>query len=214
MPYRPNQTPLFASFDGEFDGPNPVQHSMRSLGVALFESGNPVPIATFYVTMKPQKHAVVHEKTKKEFLDLHPDVWKEINTNNIEIPLAMEQFSDFLKKHNRGRYLYVASPSCVDWMFLTIYYNQYGPADRYDIGFYCHDLSQYIRIYITMNAIKNEQAFHSFLLQGNCYGSDHHALHDAIHQGIKYVTIRNLINDQKMVKEQLHFKSRKSFLLE
>lgn len=186
---------LFASFDCELDGTNPMQHSMRSIGVAIFEDHNVRPLRTFYATLKPQVDACVNPHTMSAFWDRFPKQWEEVNTNTIEIADAMSQFSDFLKscsgtQHNK--IIFVASPANQDWMFLKCYYEKYGPVEKYDIGFFCHDLASMLRTYIRMCRIANEEAFKHSLAGNNIY--DHTALHDAIYQGVMYVKLRILLD--------------------
>ncbi len=192
------QKTLIASFDGEFDGPNPVQNSMRSLGVSIFEDGNSHPIGQFYVTMKPQQFSSPNPKTMREFWDNHPDMWMEVNKNTIPIIDAMAQLSDFFKSFHCKKFTFIASPACVDWMFLKIYYDVYGPADKFDIGFYCHDLSQKLRTYIDVTGIAQEETFKKSLAENKVY--NHHALDDAMYQGVVYINLRKLIKETKAPK--------------
>jgi hypothetical protein len=192
------QKTLIASFDGEFDGPNPVQNSMRSLGLVVFEDGNTNPIGQFYVTMQPQQFSKPDTKTMTDFWDYHQEMWVEVNKNTIPIPEAMRQLSDFLKSFQCKKFTYVASPACVDWMFLKIYYDVYGPQDKFDIGFYCHDLSQKLRTYIDVTGIAQEEAFKKSLSGDQVY--NHHALQDAIYQGVVYINLRKLIKQTKAPK--------------
>jgi 3' exoribonuclease, RNase T-like len=192
------QKPLSISFDAEFNGSNPGTNSMLSLGAAIFEDGNICPIATFYIKMKPQPNTKEDPKTMRDFWSHHPDKWAEIQTDNVEPAEGMKQFSDFLKANSRGsKFAFVASPSCVDWMFLKVYYEVYGPEDKYDIGFYCHDLSQKIRTYMETVGITNEEEFKKSLAPVDCE-NDHHALHDAIYQGVIFINFKMLVRQTKL----------------
>lgn len=184
---------LIVSFDCELDGTNPLQHSMRSLGVAVFEEGKSKHIATFYVNLKPQQHAISHEKTMREFWAKREDQWTQVCTNQQDIPQAMAQFSDFLKQFGNATLIYICSPVSVDWMFLKSYYEAYGPSNKFDIGFYCHDLSVIMRTYMLLNKIPKdgEDKFKRDLAEDQPY--THHALQDAIYQGVSYINLRLLI---------------------
>jgi hypothetical protein len=195
------QKTLIVSFDGEFDGPNPVQNSMLSLGLAVFEDTNTNPIGQFYETMKPQQNCSSDPKTMVDFWDHHQEMWVEVHKNPISISDAMAKLSDFLKSFQCKKFTFVASPACVDWMFFKIYYDVYGPKDKFDIGFYCHDLSQKLRTFIDVSGISQEDAFKKSLAENKVY--DHHALHDAIYQGVVYINLRKLIKQTKAPK--LHY---------
>ncbi len=190
--------PVFLSFDCEMLGPNPIQHSMVSLGAAIFEDNNTVPLATFYCTMKPQANTCPDSRTMSEFWDKHPIQLQEVKTNNLEIADAMKRFSDFLKPFADHKIVPVASAAGCDWMWLRTYMGVYGPPDNPDIGFYCHCLSSELRMYMHLSGIVDEADFKRSLAEHKVY--DHNALNDAVYQGVQYINLRELVKLTKKKK--------------
>jgi len=185
----------FCSFDVEADGTNPLEHSMRSLGVGLFtDSGL---IDTFYKTIVPQKQRDgslfgTDPLIMRDFWQKHPKQWKEINTSAQEPSTVMFLFSRWLDKHQKKYIIkWVSRPSNCDWMWLKSYYEFYGPPKKPTIGHYCHDLSSLLRAYILCHNIMNKKAFIHSLSDGSPY--THNALDDAICQGKMYMNLRNLL---------------------
>jgi hypothetical protein len=190
------KTSAYASFDIEADGNNPIQHSMRSIGVALFTEGNTKPIATFYKTLEPQLNTRPEKKCIEDFWNRFPQKWDEVNTNTIIPEQAMSDLSDWLKNNSVNFSIkWVASPSNFDWMFLKCYYEKYGKPGKYDIGFFCHDLSSLLRSFIISKNVKDKKTF--LLNLSNNQQCNHNALDDAICQGVTYINLRALLTFNK-----------------
>jgi len=188
---------VFMSFDIESDGNNPLQHSMLSLGIAAFVEEQGV-IDTFYVTLLPQKDAnnqdfLPSACTMETFWKFYPRHWNEIvNSNRFSPSQAMESLSEWLQKHSKTSSIkWVARPSNFDWMWLKCYYEKYGPLEKPDIGFYCHDLSSLLRAYCLTHNIQDKKKF-QLILAGR-YKYTHNALADALCQGNMYMNLRKLL---------------------
>jgi hypothetical protein len=183
---------IYASFDVETDGNNPLQHSMRSIGVALFRENNTqIPIDTFYCTITPQKGAIEEAVCMANFWNHHPAMMHEVNTDVVTPECAMESLSSFLTFHGRTASIkWVANPANFDWMFLKCYYEKYGPVGKYDIGFFCHDLCALMRAYAVINKIENIHELKVELSGRQKADVPHHALHDAVYQGVMYMNLR------------------------
>lgn len=189
---------FYASIDCEFDGTNPVQHSMLAYGVAIFafrESHEHVkPLATCYAKLLPQHGATQKESTMRNFWDKNPAAWKEVTTNMQTPESAMSQVAqflqDFMLQNPNSKLKFIATPGAQDWMFFKTYYDRYAPPDSFDIGFYCEDFMPAIREYCKFVRIKDVQTFYKTLAENNTY--DHTALHDAIYQGVAYINFRFL----------------------
>jgi hypothetical protein len=188
---------IFASFDVETDGNNPMKHSMRSIGVALFREGNSRPFDTFYITLKPQADSDVEKSCYDNFWKYHVMKWRDINDNPSEITDAMAKLSEWLKTYSASAIRWVSNPANFDWMFLKCYYEQYGPADKFEIGFFCHDLGSLLRCYSLVHDIRDRRGFSRSLAQGFQY--THNALDDAVHQGVIYMNLRRLINEKRLL---------------
>lgn len=198
-----NKTSAFASFDVETDGNNPMQHSMRSIGIALFSGHTSKMVDTFYVTIKPLPGYTVEPSCMINFWDKHPNQWESVNTDTVDVKDAMTSLSNWLLKHSKHYCIkWAAGPCNFDWMFLKCYYEKYGPINKYDIGFFCHDITSLIRAYIVMHNIKNKREFMTSLSNEHEY--THNALDDAIYQGVSYMSIRNLLSFTKIKESNIN----------
>ena len=187
----------FLSFDIEADGNNPVQHSMRSIGIALFSDNNrEKPVDTFYRRLLPQKDTVPDPQCVSLFWDKYPQAWEHVTTDMEDARVVMADLSDWLSM-NAGTYRlkWVAAPANFDWMFLKCYYERYGPPLKYDIGFFCHDLHSLIRAYVTIHRLTDVEQFKDTLAHGHM--ATHNALDDAVRQGVQYCSIRVLLGSKR-----------------
>jgi len=192
-----NINTIFASFDVETDGNNPMKHSMRSIGVALFREGGVTPFDTFYITLKPQTGSDVEKSCYNNFWRHHMGKWRDINDNPSEITHAMSKLSTWLASYEASAVIWVSNPANFDWMFLKCYYEKYGPVDKFDIGFFCHDLGSLLRCYTLVHDIRDRRGFSQSLAQGFQY--THNALDDAVYQGVIYMNLRRLINEKRLL---------------
>lgn len=180
----------YASFDVELDGNNPIQYSMRSIGIVLTildEKTNKFKtIAKFYKKIYPQHQGYPEHKCMVEFWNKHPEEWKDLNKDNISPKSAMNQLSSWLHNHLRNKHMklvWVAGPSNIDWMFLKTYYETYcNCKKKFNIGSKCLDLKSLLRAYSTMHNIENKKEFENNLASVD-YTYDHIAIHDALYQG-------------------------------
>lgn len=202
----------FCSFDVETDGDNPMQYNMRSLGMVLYDEYKGLVVSTFYVTISPQTDPVTNKlltpskETMREFWDKHPEQWKEVNTNCLTPTEAMKQVALWFSISAK-RYVikFVAKPANFDWMFLKCYYEKYGPDDKFNIGFFCHDLTSLLRAYMQIYNITSKQDKTNFLANlSNRLPYTHNALDDARYQGEMYMRLRNLLNAPTLYEHKMH----------
>jgi hypothetical protein len=207
MGKRYDKTEAFLSLDVESDGNNPVQYSMRSIGIALFVPSrsatmSDVPIDTFYRTLQPQVNKAC-EDVCMQFWERHPVQWEEMVKCAVDPVVAMKDLSDWLSSHAQVYTLkWVASPANFDWMFLKCYYELYGPEQKYAIGFFCHDLNSLIRAYSVSCGQTNIVWLKDWLADGNLH--THNAKDDAIRQGVQYCAIRRLLKGNRMHGPRFH----------
>lgn len=188
---------LYISFDVECDGNNPLQYSMRSIGMAAFEEFRGL-IDKYYVTILPQTNSnneyfAPSESTMTTFWSKYADQWKALNDSSQKTPSeAMQEIANWLSKFSEHYVIkFVARPSNCDWMWLKCYYEKYGPAIKPDIGYYCHCLASLFRSYCLAHNIRDKRNFMLKLSGG--YEYTHHALQDAICQGNTYMNLRVLL---------------------
>jgi len=170
-----NRVEAVASFDVETDGPNPLDHSLLSLGIVLFveerteedQSQSSVDqfcrqigkaenwstdqltfreVDKILINVRPRPDARPDERCMREFWAKHPERWEDTQTDALDPAQAMAKLSDWLRSHEEQyRIIWASKPACFDWMFLKSYYDHFGPVDRYPIGFYCHCVSSMLR---------------------------------------------------------------------
>ena len=197
---------IFASFDVESDGDNPLTHSMVSLGVALFTEsshkiGNKSPFDTFYVTIKQQNGKVAQKSTMKDFWSKLPKQWAHVTNNPDEPVAAMRKLATWLDKY-RGRSMkWIASPAHFDWMFLKCYYECYGPAQKPSIGYACYDLCSMMFAHCMENNL-NQSHLKRSLSQDLPY--THNALDDATYQGVVYMNMRVRLHQLQSIRPCFH----------
>lgn len=203
---------IFASFDVESDGDNPLTHSMVSLGIALFtesshDIGKKSPFDTFYVTIKQQKGKAAQESTMTDFWSKRPREWAHVTENPDEPEEAMRKLAYWLAKYEKREMKWVASPAHFDWMFLKCYYECYGPKQKPNIGFACYDLVSMILAHSIENNL-HPASLKSSLSQDMPY--THHALDDAKYQGVIYMNMRVRLNQLRSLRPRFHSKQQPS----
>jgi len=193
--------PLYASLDVEYDGNTPVHHSMLSMGIAVFKEGLKDPVDQFYVTIKPQQDCNPDPECIRKFWARYPEQWREVNTDAKEPVEAMRLLNKWLLKIRlQGQVLkWVAGPANNDWKWLDFYWHKYGPPDKEEIGFFCHDISSLNRGYIIHNNITDKKKFREAITEDRKY--THRAIDDAICQGTMYMNLRRLLNKEAQCKK-------------
>lgn len=194
--YQPLLPPAYVSFDGEFDGTNPMQNSLRSLGLALFVEHKGL-VDTLYMNIMPQTGLEPNPKTMRDFWADLPAQWKKINEKPVLTPaLAMATLAEWLQRHSQSYTLkWVAKPACVDWMWLKCYYETFGPPEKPDLGHYCHCLSTMLQTYFLVYPVRNKKPVMAELSENLL--CTHNALDDAICQGTVYMNLRKIFNQTK-----------------
>lgn len=195
MPTYPCLPAAYVSFDVEMDGTNPMQNSLRSIGLALFVE-NVGLVDTLYMNILPRDSTSPNPKTMRDFWDRHPDQWKKVNEQPLTPEAAMVELTHWLKGHGQTYTLkWVARPACVDWMWLKCYYETFGPRDKPDLGYYCHCLATMLRTYFLVYPVRDKKPVMAELSANLPY--NHNALDDAICQGTIYMNLRKIFNQTK-----------------
>jgi hypothetical protein len=192
-----SQKQMFASFDIETDGPDPIHNSMLSIGVALFVSSKYDDITcinTFRINILPQTNAAPDPCCMRDFWSRFPTQWMSLQSDQVRPVVAMDNLSTWLTENTDTNSLrWVASPASVDWTFLKTYYSRYtSESKRFDIGFYCVCLDSMLRSYMIYKKLRNRTTFMRSLVPENV-AYTHDALDDAIYQGWVYMRLRILL---------------------
>jgi len=195
VPQRQKQ--VFASFDIETDGPDPIQNSMLSLGVALFvmsKQGFISCVNRIKINIIPQPNSSPDPLCMTQFWSRFPTQWEAMQHDRMRPVDAMDKLAQWLNSNTQTNTLrWVASPASVDWTFLKTYYSRYtSDMKRPDIGFYCICLDSMLRSYMIYKKLKNRTAFMRSLVPKKI-AYTHDALDDAIYQGWVYMRLRLLL---------------------
>lgn len=190
---------VFASFDIETDGTDPIRNSMLSLGVALFvmsKQGFISCIERIKINIIPQPNSSPDPLCMREFWSRFPAQWEAMQHDRMSPVDAMDKLGQWLKTHTQSNALrWVASPASVDWTFLKTYYSRYtSDIKRPDIGFYCICLDSMLRSYMIYKKLKNRTVFMRSLVPKRV-AYTHDPLDDAIYQGWVYMRLRLLLNN-------------------
>ena len=184
----------YVSFDAEMDGTNPMQNSLRSIGLALFVEHVGL-VDTLYMNVLPRANTAPNPKTMRWWAR-HPDQWKTVNEQPLPPETAMSKLTDWLQHHGQSYTLkWVARPACVDWMWLKCYYETFGPHSKPDLGYHCHCLTTMLRTYFLVYPVRNKKPVMAELSANLPY--NHNALDDAICQGTIYMNLRKIFNQTK-----------------
>lgn len=184
------QSRCYAAIDGEYDGTNPLQHSMRALAIAVYEHPGAAPrpcVASIYRKLLPREGTSPSPETMREFWAKHPAQWAEVNANCVTPQQAMSDVAAFLGDiaARYAQVVFVAKPAAQDWMFFKCYYGLFAPPGSFDIGFRCVDIMPRIEQYCIDFGIANPKRLYMDLCQGMAY--THCALDDAMCQGHAFV---------------------------
>jgi hypothetical protein len=138
---------LYASFDVESDGGNASQNSMLSLGIC-FILGDGKIIDEVEYHMFARKDRTYEPRCMSEFW-MRPEqklAWEHVHQGRIspqEAIMDLAQRLAFLQQSYTVEW--IAYPSCFDWMFVKSYYDEYGPENRPELGYYCTDIGSEMR---------------------------------------------------------------------
>jgi hypothetical protein len=168
---------------------------MRSIGIALFVSSQADPISTFYVNLQPQENATEDAQCMHNFWSKHTEAWQRLLVDALPPTEAMEQLATWLCQWRHLSLKWVASPANNDWLWLHHYWYKYAPTNVFDIGFFCHDLNAMLRSYLLIFNTGTFEQLKQVLGGSTC--ATHHALDDALHQGVVYMNIRRLLAECK-----------------
>jgi hypothetical protein len=189
---------LYLSFDVEADGNNAMINNMLSLGIyALDSDGN--EIFTFYSNFLELDGHIAERRCMEEFWAKNPESWSLTQIDKQNVHDVMKNLSKVLEDHSEEyKLVFVAMPSCFDWMFLKSYYEFAKCVDRnikYDIGFNCICFSTLLSSYRKSKKFTGKQYI---TFKKSLYDIDSSKCHDALYdskvQGIMFVKLIKIMD--------------------
>lgn len=187
---------LYLSFDVETDGPSPLVNNLLSIGIVGFEENTQIEVFEFETNIIPLPTHTPDTLCMETFW-LKPEqkeAWNYLNTNQRNY---IEVFEDLSKKllvlSNTYKFVWIAYPSCFDWMFFKSYYdmaksNSLNKNYFYDIGYECICISTLFDWYRKTHNLTSSQSLQLFNELGEFNTkTNHRALADARVQGKLYL---------------------------
>ena len=165
-------TKSYISIDVETSGPNPGLYSLLSIGACtLYE-----PRQTFYVELKPDKHAYTEEALAISGLSM-----EKLTKTGLPPEEGMQKLADWLKEvvPAEEKPLFVAFNAPFDWMFVNDYFLRYLGYNPF--GHAALDIKSYFMGQENVKWFQTSMRYISDQLSGNGPLS-HNALQDAIDQ--------------------------------
>lgn len=203
MPEKQN---IYLSFDVETDGPSPSVNNLLSIGIYGIDD-NYKEIFTFEANIKELPDKIQDADCMNNFWlkDEHKNAYNFLHHDQQNYIDVFETLSQKLKIISKTyNIIFVAEPSCFDWMFLKSYYNMTinnSQSNMYDIGFKCVCASTQWTLYKNHLNITSKQAVDLQNKLGEVDNSKLHlALFDAKYQGIRYLKVKKLLENKLSVK--------------
>lgn len=192
-----NKTVLYLSFDIESDGPTPILNNLLSIGICGITLQEEI-IFEFEKNIESLPNHFPDDECMKNFW-LKPEqkkAFEYLQTNRHNYIEVFENLGLELKKlAEKYELVFVAYPSCFDWMFFKCYYelaksNSKNKTNFYDISYKCECSSTLFDYYIKNNNLSSSESKKLFKHLGEVDPSSNHmALQDAIVQGKLYVKL-------------------------
>jgi len=133
---------FYISIDWEADGPCPGVHSGLQLG-AVFYNSDGEEIDSFSANLKPLPGAVQNKDTMDFWAD-HPEVYKQVTSDQEEPSIAMRRFHDKVKTWTHRLHaapVIIAYPAGFDFTFLYYYLHRF--VGESIVGFAALDIKTY-----------------------------------------------------------------------
>ena len=195
---------LYLSFDVETDGNCPILNNLISIGFYGIDD-NLAKIFEYDANIEKLPGHQPEARCMNEFwLDpKNKNAWNHVNTNKRNYVDVFLELSDHFKNLNsKYKLIFVASPSCFDWMFFKCYYEMVRNVNNnintmYDIGYKCHCGSALWDVYREKNKLSYSDSTVLYNQLGEFNAEkEHFALDDARCQALVYVKIKNkLLNN-------------------
>jgi len=194
---------VFLSLDIEADGPFPGLNSMLSVGYAAFVEDQDEPVSTFYRNLELIDGASQDERTMKQFWFANEHNRAMYEATRTDMVTGKQFVDDFIKWRNdhfpNNEYdcICVCYPAAFDWKWPDYYFCRYHGSNP--LGFSrCLDIKSmvYARLGTRwVKTIKKNMPKHWF----PDLEHTHHALDDAIEQGMLFMNIRKDFKSMGMI---------------
>lgn len=205
--YHHSREKCIACIDVEVDGISPEKSSLRQIGIVVLSVSkfSYAGMPTEYVMFKhrwnisEQKDKAPETSTMDWFRKKAPGVLKEIEEHGEDVEKVMEDFAQAWKTLNETFEIQqiVASPSCVDYMWIRILYEKYSKPEWPSIHFNWTCLSSQMEMCSELTGMTKSQLLQTF--NPLKLRHSHFADEDALVQGVIFLNLKDYI--QKLHKK-------------
>lgn len=195
MSSNPIKKNAYYVFDIEADGPAPATNNMKSFGLVIYDSQYN-KLDEFYNTIVSLPDHHEEKKTREEFWDKHPELWKEVNENQVHGSIFVKGIEDLVNKYkDTYKINWVSKPAAYDWQWLNYYYNLFKSENAPYIGHKAICASTLLWMYTRTNNIMNSKDADAFeeSLASKEYKLTHNALDDAHYEASIFFNICKLL---------------------
>jgi len=176
---------VYFSFDIEADGASPMNNSLLSVGIVVFDRYGK-ELDSIEVNIEKRDEAEEDENTMK-FWEKNPEAWNYCHQDTVSPTVAMEKIGSFYEKYKKlYKINWVAGPACFDWMFLKVYYSTFKTKNMPDIGYSCNCLSERKRAFVQYKHLTQTEFNTLELYWSEGLKGSHKAIDDARVQGKIY----------------------------
>lgn len=193
---------VFVSLDVEADGPFPGLNSMLSAGYAAFIDGQEQPLTTFYRNLELLPGATENSETMKWWnsTEQNRKMYEATRVDMIPPEQFVQDFIEWRNEHfppSDWDMVVVCYPLAFDWKWPDYYFCRYH--GRNPLGFSrAIDLKSYVHARLGTRWVKTTKRNMPKRWFPNLPHT-HHALDDAIEQGMMFMNIRKEFNELGMI---------------
>lgn len=201
LPTNPRKQECIACIDVEVDGISPSKSSLRQIGLVLIEkskfgySYKPDVYTVFKRrwNIKPQKGKEEVPATMEWFRTKAPLVLEEIQTKGEDIEIVIKDFATVWGYLNSQYFItnIVASPACVDFMWIRVLYSQFADPGSYDIPYKWVCLSSQMELVSDLTGYSTSQLLNMF--NPLKLRHSHFADEDALVQAVIFLNMKDYV---------------------
>lgn len=186
----PRRQPVYISTDVEFDGPEPINSSLLSIGaVAYREDGK--ELGRFYANLLPLPDHHPDPVANHGFWErpAHRAAFETTQVNQRDPKEALQEFADWAQGFT-GEPVLAAQPLKIEDRWLTYYFKRFDVESPFKEKICMRDT-----LLDAMKLLGNDEPAPNEWLSEQPY--THNALDDAVHQGQTFMTIKAWMKAQQ-----------------
>ena len=189
----PRRQPVYISVDCEFDGPEPVNNSLMSIGAVAYRYDGK-ELGRFYMNLLPLPQHEASQETTERFWNDFPDAFSASQVDRRDPQEVMQTFADWVNGFT-GQAVLAAQPLAVEDKWLTDYFQRFNVESPFK-----DKLCMRQQLMDAMEMLgPNEPVPDSWL---STHPYTHIAIDDATHQGETFVNIKRWVETRQQEASQ------------